>query len=26
VMARVCPTCKQRLPTTPGLLSLETQP
>ena len=26
VMARVCPACQQRLPTTPGLLSLETQP
>ena len=26
VMARVCPSRQQRLPTTPGLLSLETQP
>jgi hypothetical protein len=26
VMARVCPSCQQRLPTTPGLLSLEVQP
>jgi hypothetical protein len=26
VMARVYPSCQQRLPTTPGLLSLEVQP
>jgi hypothetical protein len=26
VIARVCPSCQQRLPTTRGLLSLETRP
>ena len=26
LIARACPSCQQRLPTTPGLLSLEVQP
>jgi hypothetical protein len=26
VMARACPSCQRRLPTTRGLLSLETRP
>jgi hypothetical protein len=26
VMARLCPSCQRRLPTTRGLLSLETRP
>jgi hypothetical protein len=25
-MARICPSCQQRLPTTPGLLSMEVRP